>query len=85
MYSRRNKSFGMKHHFSSAESEQFNMITPLAFATGLSLNQAGRLPIQSNPDDTAYGRQQMLKEQYIKMSINRASTICGHANMVIHQ
>jgi len=60
------------------------MIMPLSFATGPSLNQAERLPIKSNPDENTYGWQQMFNGQYIKMSINGASTICGHVHMVIH-
>jgi hypothetical protein len=61
------------------------MITSLGFATGPSLNQAERLPIKSNQDENTYGRQQMFKGQYIKMSVNGASTICGHVTMVIDQ
>jgi len=59
-------------------------MTPHGFATGLSLNQAESLPVQSNQDENNYGRQQMLNEQYIKMSVNGASTICGRLSMVIH-
>jgi hypothetical protein len=61
------------------------MITPLGFATGPSLNQAERLPIMSNQDENTYGRQQMFNGQYINLSVNGSSTICGHVNMVIHQ
>jgi hypothetical protein len=61
------------------------MITPLSFATGPSLNQAEKLPIVSNQDENTYGPQQMFNGQYIKLSVNGASTICGHVNMVIHQ
>jgi len=61
------------------------MITPLGFATGPSLNQVESLPLKSNQDESLYGRQQMFKGQYIKISVNGASTICGHVNMVIHQ
>jgi len=60
-------------------------MTPLGFATGLSLNQAESQPVQSNQDENNYGRQQMMSGQYIKMSVNRASTICGLVSMVIHQ
>jgi hypothetical protein len=60
-------------------------MTPLGFATGLSLNQAESQPVQSNQDENNYGRQQMMNGQYIKMSVNGASTICGHVSTVIHQ
>jgi hypothetical protein len=49
------------------------MITPLGFATGLSLNQAERQPIKSNQDQNTYGWQQMINGQYITISINGAS------------
>jgi len=58
---------------------------PLGFATGLSLNQAENQPVQSNQDENNYGRQQMMNGQYIKMSVNGASTICGPVSRVIHQ
>jgi len=61
------------------------MITLLGFATGPSLNQAERQSIKSNHDEYNYRRQQMLNGQYIKMSVNGASTICGLASTVIHQ
>jgi len=57
---------------------------PLGFATGLSLNQAQSQPVQSNQDENNYGRQQMSNEQYITMSVNGASTICGLLSTVIH-
>jgi len=60
-------------------------MTPLGFATGLSLNQAEIQTVQSNQDEKNYGRQQMMNGQYIKMSVNGASTICGHVSTVIHQ
>jgi len=60
-------------------------MTPLGFATGLSLNQAECQPVQSNEDENNYGRQQMMNGQYIKMSVNGASTICGLVCTVIHQ
>jgi hypothetical protein len=56
----------------------------LGFATGLSLNQAESQPVQSNQVENNYGRQQMLNGQYIKMSVNRASTICGLVSPAIH-
>jgi hypothetical protein len=60
-------------------------MTALGFATGLSLNQAGSQLVQSNQGENNYGRQQMMNGQYIKMSFNRASTICGLVSTVIHQ
>jgi len=60
-------------------------MTPLGFATGLSLNQAETQPVQSNQDENNYGRQQMMNGQYIKMSLNGASTICSLVSTVIHQ
>jgi hypothetical protein len=59
-------------------------MTPLGFATGLSLHQAESQPVQSNQDENNYGRQQMLNGQYIKMSVNGASTICGLVSRVIN-
>jgi hypothetical protein len=58
-------------------------MTPLGFATGWSLNQAESQPVQSNQDEYNYRRQQMLNGQYIKMSVNRASMICGLVITVI--
>jgi len=58
---------------------------PLGSATGPSLNQAERQPVKSNQDENTYQWQQMLNGQYIKMSINGASTICGLVSTVIHQ
>jgi len=60
-------------------------MTPLGFATGLSLNQAESQLVQSNQDENNYGWQQMMNGQYIKMSVNGASTICGLVSTVIHQ
>jgi len=60
-------------------------MTPLGFATGLSLNQSGSQPVQSNQDENNYRRQQMMNGQYITMSVNGASTICGLVSTVIHQ
>jgi len=57
----------------------------LSFATGPSLNQVERQPIKSNQDQNNYPRQQMLNEQYIKKSVNGASTIHGLVSTVIHQ
>ena len=85
MYSRRNESFGMIHHFWWCESELGKIMTLLGFATGLSLNQAESQTAQSNQDENYYGRQQIMNGQYIKMSVNGASTICGHVIMIIHQ
>jgi hypothetical protein len=60
-------------------------MTPLGFATGLSLNQAESQPVQSNQDENNYGRQQMMNGQYIKISVNGGSTICGLVSSAIHQ
>jgi len=60
-------------------------MTPLGFATGLSLNQAESQPVQSNQDENNYVRQQMMNGQYIKMRVNGASTICGLVSTVIQQ
>jgi len=57
---------------------------PLCIATGLSLNQAESQPVQSNHDENNYGRQQMMNGQYIKMSVNGASTICVLVSTAIH-
>jgi len=83
MYSRRNESFGMIHHFQSCESELCKIMTPLGFATEWSLNQAESQPVKSNQDENNYRRQQMWNGQYIKMSVNRASTITGLVSTVI--
>jgi len=60
-------------------------MTPLGLATRLSLNQSESQPVQSNQDENNYGRQQMMNGQYIKMSVNEASMICGLVSTVIHQ
>jgi len=52
---------------------------PLGFATGLGLNEAESQPVQSNPDENNYGRQQMLNGQYIKMSVNNLWS-CKYGN-----
>jgi hypothetical protein len=59
-------------------------MTPLGFATGLNLNQAASQRVQSNQNENNYGRQLMLNGQYIKMSVNGASTIYGLVSTVIH-
>jgi hypothetical protein len=61
------------------------MIMQLGSATGPSLYQAERLQIQSNQDENTYEQNQMFNGENIKMSVNRASTICGHVNIVIQQ
>jgi len=58
---------------------------PLGIATESSLNQLESQPVQSNQDEYNYGLQQMLNGQYIQMSVNRASTICGLVITVIQQ
>jgi len=60
-------------------------MTPLGFATELSLNQAESQPVQTNQDENNYGRQQMMNGQYIKMRVNGASWISGLVSTVIHQ
>jgi len=60
-------------------------MTPLGFATGLSLNQAESQPVQSNQNENNYGRQQMMNGEYNKMSVIGASMICGLVSTVIHQ
>jgi len=57
----------------------------LGFATGLSLKQGESQPVKSNQDENNYRWQQMLLGEYIKMSINGASIICGLVSTVIHQ
>jgi hypothetical protein len=56
------------------------MIMLLGFATGPSLNHAERLPIKSKKDENTYGLHQMFNGQYIKMSVNGASTIFSLAS-----
>jgi len=85
MYCRRNENYGMIHHFQSCESEQCNIVTPLGFATGPSLNESERQPIKSNRDANNYRQQQILNGQYIEMSVNGASTIRGFVSTVIHK
>ena len=70
MYSRRNESFGMIHHFWSCEIEQCKIITPLGFATGPCLKHAERQPTKSNQDEINYRQQQMLNGQYLQSSVN---------------
>jgi len=57
---------------------------PLGFATGPSLNHAERQQMKSNQDENNYRWQQMMNGQYIEISVNRASTICGLVSTVIH-
>ena len=85
MYSRRNEAFGKIHRFWSYESKQCKNVTALSFPTGPCLNRSERLPICSNNDKNNYRSQQMLDGQYIKLSVNRASTICGFESTVIKQ
>jgi len=61
------------------------IIMPIGFATVPSLTPAERQLVNSNQDENNYRRQQMMNGQYITMSINGGSTICGLASMVIHQ
>jgi hypothetical protein len=85
MYSRCNKSFDMIHHFLSCKREQCKIILPLAFATGSSLNQEERQPVQSNQDENTYGWEQIKNGQYIKMSLKGGSTNFVLVSTVIHK
>ena len=85
MYSRPNEAFGKIHKFCSCASEQCKNVTALGFATGPSLDLSERLPTCPNLDDNYYRWQQLLNGQYIKMSINGASTICSFVSTVIQQ
>jgi hypothetical protein len=58
---------------------------PLGFTIGLSFNLAEIQPIKANLGENNYRQQQMLNRQYIKLTVNRASTICGLESTVIHQ
>jgi hypothetical protein len=84
MNSRRNESYGKINKFKSCESEQCKNVTVLGFAKGQSLNLSERQPISSNHNENNHQWQLMLSGQYIKMSINGASTICGLVSTVIH-
>jgi len=57
----------------------------LGFATGLSLNLSERQPISSNHDENYHQWQQLLHGQYIEISVNGASTICGFVSTVINE
>ena len=85
MYSKCNEAFGKIQKSELCESEQCNNVTALGCVTRPSLNLAERQPICSNHDENYDPWQQMLNEQYIKMSVNGASTICGVVSMVIKQ
>jgi len=71
------------HRFQLCESEQYKNVIALGFATGPSLNRSERLPISLNHNDNLYRWQQMLNNQYSKLSVNRASTICGYVSTAI--
>jgi len=83
LYSGRHESFGKTHKFWLCESEQCKNVTELGFATVPSLNLSERWPICSNHDQNYCRWQQMPNEQYSKISLNDASTICGFVRMVI--
>jgi len=85
MYSRRNEPCDKIHKFQSCESEQSKNVTALGFATGPNLNLCESLPWSSNHDENYYRWQQMLNGQYITMSVNGASMICGYVSTVITQ
>jgi len=85
IYSRGNEAFGKIHKFWLCECGRCKNVTALGFLTRLSLDLAERLPICSNHDESYYRWQQMLNGQYIKMSVNGASTMCGLVSTVITQ
>ena len=60
-------------------------IIGLGFATGLSLNLGERQPVSPNNYSYNYQWQQILTRQYIKMSLNGASTIFGLVRKVLVQ
>jgi hypothetical protein len=85
MYSRRNEACAKIYIFQPCESEQCKNVTALGFATGPSCDVSERQPISSNHNEHYYQWQQMLNGQYIKMSVNEASRICGLLSTVIAQ
>jgi len=85
MHSRRNDAFGKIHGFQSCESEQCKNVTVLGFAPRPRLNLSEGLPMSSNHDENFYQWQHMFNGQYITMSVNGASKICGCESTVIKQ
>jgi len=85
MCSRCNEYVCTIYQFWSCESKQYKNVPTLSFATGPSLNLSERQSIISNHDENNYWGQQMLNGQYIKMSVNGVSMICGLVSMVIEQ
>jgi len=85
MYCRRNEAFDKIDKFLSCERKQCKNVTALRFATGPRLNLSERLPLSSNLDEHYCRWQQMLNGPYIKLSVNRASMICGCISMIIKQ
>jgi len=81
--SRRTEVLGKIPKVLSRESEQCTNVTALSFATGPSHNLSERLPVRSNHDEKYYRWQQVFNGQYIKMSINKTSTIGGFVRTVI--
>jgi len=69
----------------SSESEQSKNVNVFSFTTGLSSNLAEKQPICSNHDENNYRWQLMLNGQFIKMSVNGVSMICGLESTVIEQ
>jgi hypothetical protein len=55
----------------------------LGFATGPSFNPSEQQPISSKNDENSYQWRLLLKGQYLMMSVNGASTICGFVCTVI--
>jgi len=64
---------------------QCKNVTALGFATGPSLNPWEGLPRSSDHDGNYYRCQQVFNGQYIEMSVNGASMICGCVSSVLTQ
>jgi hypothetical protein len=62
---------------SSVGATSARMLLCSALPTGASLNLEERKPISTNYDESYCQRQLMSSGKYSKISINRASTICG--------
>jgi len=73
------------YKFHLNESDQCRDLTGLGFAKGPSLIQAEWQPISSNNYQSSYQWQQILNGQYIKMSVNGASTIICLVSTIIEK
>jgi len=73
------------HEFWLCDSDLCKNVIVLGFAPGPSLNLGDRLPRSSKHDENYYRWQQVLNGQYIKMSVNEVSMICGFVCTVIKQ